>query len=221
MGPTPAGSAHARRVGSSDRSRRRGRWRAAHPAPRLRLASRRGPAHEQAAPRRRQARRRGDASRGARSRLASRPSSCGPSWSPSSASGGDEVVKIEERVLAKEEEIDKKLDRARPARPGVADREVHLQRAAGGAEGARDARAAGARAHRAADDRRGAQADPRAVRGRGPARAGRPRAPDRGGGGVGGEAARRNLVADALQRVAASAHGRDDGHRSSSFPPTT
>ena len=39
----------------------------------------------------------------------------------------DEVVKVEERVLAKEEEIDKKLTELARRDQGIADREVHLK----------------------------------------------------------------------------------------------
>src|SRR6185437_466772 len=84
-----------------------------------------------------------------------------------------EILKIEERVLAKEEDIDRKLTELGRREQGVADREVHTKQLQ---EDLKDARDGLARRVRQAEEEARAEAKRRA----------------------------RNLVADALQRVAAN-----------------
>src|SRR3954454_14143409 len=51
----------------------------------------------------------------------------------------DEVVKIEERVIAKEDDVDRKLTELMRREQGVADREVHLRQLQEDMKGLRDA----------------------------------------------------------------------------------
>ena len=114
-------------------------------------------------------------------------------------------MKIEERVLAKEDDIDRKLTELIRREQGVADREVHLRQLQEDMKELKASERAELERIAGDDDRRGAGKDPRRVRGAGPPRARGPRPADGGGGRDRGEAARAQPVADALQRVAASA----------------
>ena len=60
----------------------------------------------------------------------------------------DEVLKIEERVLAKEDDIDRKLTELIRREQGVADREVHLKQLQEDLKELKDEPAATARADR-------------------------------------------------------------------------
>ena len=62
-----------------------------------------------------------------RSRHESRPSSCGARSRPRFRTSALQIVKIEERVLQKEEEIDAKLTEIERREQGLGDREVHAK----------------------------------------------------------------------------------------------
>ena len=115
-----------------------------------------------------------------------------------------QVVKLEERVLQRRRRRSSQAHRADAPRAGVADRETHLESLQEELKEAQGPRARRAAAHLRPDRERGEAAPARAVGGPRPARARPPRAPDRRGGAQRGEAAGAHLVADALQRVAAS-----------------
>ena len=101
-----------------------------------------------------------------------------------------EILKIEERVLAKEEDIDQKLTELTRREQGVCRPRGAHQAAAGRAQGGARLAAHRARAHLGHDRQRGQGAPARALRGARPPRARPPRPPGRRGGTRRGQAPR-------------------------------
>ena len=153
-----------------------------------RFASRRRPAHAPAAPQRGE-----DGCRDAPARGADRGPRRGRPAARDDRGGGRRPplgdVKIEERVLAKEDEIDGKLTELARREQGIADREVHRKQLQ--EELKDDAREELVELERISGMtvQRGEDASARALGGARPARARAPRPAGRGGGAQRGEAA--------------------------------